>query len=702
MADLAYGYMNWPGIEAVVYGEESSPKDVMGPRIVADGILLQGFFPGADHAYVLSGRRSYEMTMEDEKGYFAVVIPGRKIPRYRFRVVRGTEISEIQDAYRFNGWITETEEKAFCAGIYYEAWKKLGAHLTEIDGVSGCYFAVWAPNAQRVSVVGSFDEWNGLAFPMHRMPMSGIFELFVPGLEAGQEYLYEIRTGSGEILLKADPYARRTMTGSRTALACMVPPEDTFEWEDEEWMEYRLRYQDKKQPVSICEINLREWKTPQELVDYISSQGYTHVELTPVMDCLDRNSEGYSTAAYFSVTDMDAWGKDPVKALKSLIQTLHLINVGVILDWTPAQFPRFEQGLERYDGTVLYERQDPASMVHPVWGTLLFNYGSPMVRDFLLSNACFWLEDFHADGLRLDDVDAMLYLDFGRAAGDWTPNIYGSNENLEALEFIKHLNSILHRREKGILIIAQEDGLWPQLTEDVEDDHPGFDYKWSGGWTRDFLTYLSNDPVIRKNVHDTLTLSMLYAYCEHYVLTLGRRDIRTPAAFMEGFPVPGDKKAAQLREAVTYMFMHPGCKMLCGAAHPSQSWTRFMKDLNELYTEHPALYQLDSSFDGFEWIQLTKADENVLAFLRMSEDPVETLLVVFNFAAVVYETYDVGVPFKGKYKEIFNTDRTVYGGSGCVNQKIKVSRAVECDEREQSVRIRLGALSAAVFSCTKD
>ena len=371
----------------------------------------------------------------------------------------------------------------------------------------------------------------------------------------------------------------------------------------------------------------------------------------------------------------------------------------MILDWSPAQFPRYAGGLEKFDGTPLYEVKDPEMAVHPMWGTMLYNYDSPMVMDFLISNACFWLEVFHVDGLRMDDVDAMLYLDYGRKDG-WTPNMYGSNENLPAIEFLKHLNSIVKKRDPGALLIAQEDGLWPELTDSVENDHIGFDYKWSGGWTRDFLFYLSVDPILRKNYHDQLTLSTLYAYSEHYILTLGNRDVGSLNEFMAKLPGDEKQKLAQVREAYSYMMVHPGCKMMAPGTDMPEGLAKCIQALNTLYKSSPALYQMDDEYDGFEWVQLMKYEENVITFLRKTEKPEETLLVICNFAAIPYENYQVGVPFAGKYKEIFNSDAVEFGGEGVVNSRVKTAKAEECDEREYSIKVKLPALGVSIYSCT--
>lgn len=695
MSKTVYDYMDWPEIEAVVYGEETAPRDVMGPRLTPDGVLIQGFFPEARAAAVVIGRKKYEMELEDEAGYYAVLIPGRKIPDYEFQIEFEKETKKFKDAYAFGGLLTEDDERAFLGGVYYEAYKKMGAHPMVMNGVAGTHFAVWAPNAVRVSVVGEFNNWDGRALPMHKMPMSGIYELFIPGVKAGDAYRYEIKAKGDVLLQKADPYGNRTQPAP--LWNSVVADVSDFTWNDSSWMAERKKYDDRRQPVSIYETSLGQWKSGKELVAFAKEKGYTHVELHPVMEFLEDGSDGYPTSAYFAVSTR--YGT-PVE-FAALVDELHQVGIGVILDWLPAQFPRYAGGLEKFDGTPLYEVKDLEMAVHPMWGTMLYNYDSPMVMDFLISNACFWLEVFHVDGLRMDDVDAMLYLDYGRKDG-WTPNMYGSNENLQAIEFLKHLNSILKKRDPGALLIAQEDGLWPELTDSVENDHIGFDYKWSGGWTKDLLSYIEVEPLERKDYYDQLTLSMMYAYSEHYVLTLGRRDVGTLKEFLEKLPGSPKQKLAQVRAAYAYLMLHPGVKMTAPDKECTEEMKAYIHDLNAMYRSCPALYAMDGNSDGFEWIQFTNYDENIVAFLRKTEKMEETLLIVCNFSPVSYDSYQVGVPFAGKYKEIFNSDNGKYGGLGVVNTRAKNAVHAECDNRENSLKMKLPAYGVTVFSCTPE
>ena len=700
-------YMDWPRIEAVIYGEEAAPADVMGPRITKDGVLIQGFFPGAKAAAIQSGRKKYPMELQDENGYFAALLPLRKIPDYTFEVSFADKKRNFADAYAFPGRITEEEEKEFLAGVWYDAYKKLGAHPSESGKVKGTCFAVWAPNARRVSVVGDFNDWDGRVLPMHRHPMSGIFELFIPGVGEGTIYKYEIITGDGERLLKADPYAFCTEDQGRPEQeeengrfsicdASVVADLEKWTWKDEEYMDRRTKKSVHRCPISIYETALTDWEDASLLAAFAKECGYTHVELHPVMEYLDEKTGGYSTFAYFAPSSRFGGPE----AFQKLVDTLHAENIGVILDWTPAQFPDYASGLSMFDGTPLYEIPDPAFQKHPMWGTFLYNYESPIVKEFLISNACFFMETYHADGLRFDDVDAMLYLDYGRKAGEYQTNIFGSNENLWAVEFLKHLNSIVKKRNPGTLLIAQEDGLWPELTDSVENDHLGFDYKWSGGWTADLLDYLSVDPILRSGHHDQLTLSSLYAYSEEYILTLGTRDVKDEEAFLSRIWGSREQKEAQRRAAYAYMCTHPGCKMTALSKNAPKELKTLLKDLNDLYLSHPALYEMDDDYEGFEWIQLMKYEENVLAFLRRGEKEEDSVLVLCNFSAVPYEKYQVGVPFYGRYKELLNTDDKKYQGQGKTNPRAKTARQKVCDERDYSISVYLPPLSVLIFSCT--
>ena len=676
MDEKVYGYMDWPRIEAIVYGEETAPRDVMGPRITQDGVLIQGFFPDAEEVSVISGKKTYVCEKEDEAGYFAVLLPVRKVPEYRFLIKMGETEKECYDPYAFPCQITEEEEKAFCAGVYYEAYKKLGAHPMEIKGVKGTLFAVWAPNAVSVNIAGDFNGWIGRATIMHRMPMSGIFELFVPGVEAGTHYKYEIKVKGGEVLLKADPYGNSADHDPEGA--SVVADVSAFQWNDGDWMKERHRFDDRKQPVSIYETSLEEWKSAEELVEFLAEEDFTHVELHPVMEYLDDITGGYSTYAYYAPTSR--FGS--VADFQKLVDDLHQAGVGVILDWTPAQFPRYASGLEKFDGTPLYERQNPAEAIHPFWGTLLYNYGSPMVKDFLISNACFWAEVYHADGLRMDDVDAMLYLDYGRNQGEWTPNIYGTNENLDALEFLKHLNSVIKERNPGLLLVAQENGLWPELTDSVQNDHLGFDYKWDMGWMNDTLDYFRIHPYDRKFHYHKLSFSMMYFYNEHYLLPFSHDEVvHGKATILQKMWGEYDLKFQQAKTLYTYMYTHPGkklnfmgneigqfrewdeekeCDWMLLDYPKHQDFHRFMKDLNHLYISEPAFFNGDYNSANFRWIEVEAVEERVYIYERMCGE--DHFIVVLNMSDAQYNDFEFGYDHYAVLHEVLSGERKEYGG----------------------------------------
>jgi 1,4-alpha-glucan branching enzyme len=696
MHDVEYNYMDWPEIEAVIYGEEASPLDLLKPRVTPDGILVQGFFPKAEQVEVVAGETAYPMKLQDEAGYYAVMLPGAELPDYHFRLKKADKTIEFLDPYRFSPQITETQEKAFCTGVAYRVYEFLGAHPMTVDGVAGTHFAVWAPNALRVSVVGDFCDWDSRRYLLHRRPMSGVFELFVPGVKAGCLYQYELQLNGRRILHKADPYAMvQSLTHPGMSQVAENPP---FAWNDGEWMQARSAKCSGNAPVAIFETRLTDWESADALVEYVKDLGYTHVELHPIMEYQDEKSDGYNTIGYYAPTSRFGTPED----FKTLIDRLHQEEIGVLLDWTPAHFPQGESGLALFDGTPLYEVKDSSMAFHPMWKTMLYNYGSPMVRDFLIGNAFWWLEEFHADGLRLDDVDSMLYLDFGRSPGQWKANMYGTNENLEAVEFLKHLNSILKKRLPGVLLLAQEDGYWPELTDSVENDHLGFDYKWNKSWTEAILTYLKKPFEKRSLFYDQLTLPMLYAYCERYVLTLGCRDVGDAQTLAKTLPGDPAQQEAQVRLAYAYQMLHPGSMMSAPGSEAGEKLRVFLRDLHRLYRTTPALYALDDDPEGFEWIQIMSSKKNVIAFLRKSQETGETILAVLNFSDQAYLDYPVGVPFAGEYKEIFNTDQKIYGGGGCVNLGVKQSKPTPADVRPNSINLKIAPLSAAIFLGTPE
>ena len=563
MDEKLYELMDWAGVEAIVYSEEDCPQNYLGPHLSDDGITIQAFFPDAKEAVLVTdgGKNTYPMDLEDEAGYFAVLISGKKIPDYSFRVTyEDGATEERKDPYAFAPQITEKEAKKFNAGICYDIYKKLGAHPMTIDGTKGVYFAVWAPNAMRVSVVGDFNLWDGRRLPMRRLGGSGIFELFVPGLETGTIYKYEIKAKGGLTYLKADPYANAAEMRPNTA--SVVTDLSEFTWTDQAWMEQRKTADTKKAPFFVYELHLGSWKKPEGdrlfynyreiapmLAEYVKEMGYTHVELMPVMEHPFDGSWGYQVTGYYAPTARYGTPQD----FMYFMNYMHEQGIGVILDWVPAHFPRDTHGLCSFDGTCLYEHLDPRQGSHPHWGTLIYNYGRPEVSNFLIANALFWKNVYHADGIRMDAVASMLYLDYGKNDGEWVANIYGGHENLEAVEFLKHLNSIFKKDGDGALLIAEESTAWPKITAPVEEEGLGFDYKWKMGWMNDFLGYMQLDPFFRSYHHGALTFGMIYAYSEDFVLTFSHDEVVHGKGSMIG-KMPGKRKLkfANLRAAYGY------------------------------------------------------------------------------------------------------------------------------------------------------
>ena len=728
-----YDLMDWAGVEAIVYSEEDHPENYLGPHQTEDGITIQAFFPDAKEAKVkVNGvKKMYPMDLEDEAGYFAVLIPGKKIPEYSILVTyeNGT-VEEHKDPYSFAPQITEKEAKKFNAGICYDIYKKLGAHPMNINGTDGVYFAVWAPNAMRVSVVGDFNLWDGRKLPMRRFGESGIFELFVPGLACGSIYKYEIKAKGGLTYLKADPYANAAELRPNTA--SIVTDLSDFTWSDDSWMEERKKTSTKDKPMFIYELHLGSFKKPEDdrifynyrelapmIADYVKEMGYTHIELLPIMEHPFDGSWGYQVTGYYAPTSRYGTPQD----FMYFMNYMHEQGIGVILDWVPAHFPRDTFGLSSFDGTCLYEHYDPRQGSHPHWGTLIYNYGRPEVSNFLIANALFWKNVYHADGIRMDAVASMLYLDYGKNDGEWVANIYGGHENLEAVEFFKHLNSIFKKDKDVAILVAEESTAWPKITASVQDDGLGFDYKWNMGWMNDFLGYMQLDPFFRSYHHGELTFSMIYAYSEDFILTFSHDEVVHGKGSMIG-KMPGKRKSkfANLRAAYGYMMTHPGKKLLFMGQDIAQfdEWSEekgiqwnlleydehkqmqtYMKALIRLYREQPALFQKDYDPSGFEWINCMDADENLLSFMRRGEKPEDDLLIIVNFSPLVYEKHKVGVPYNGKFKEIFNSDSKEFGGDGNTNPRAKSSKKVFCVDRENSIEILVPPMGISVFKRTK-
>lgn len=727
MTKKLYKMMNWPVIEEIIYSESQDPHATLGPHVQGNGTLIQAFFPGAQKVtlQLTKDMAEKEMELADDDGFFAVWLPVKNVGAYRYIVsYENGSVETMQDAYRHECLITAEDEEKFAMGVHYTVYEKLGAHPLNLDGEDGVYFAVWAPNALRVSTVGDFNHWDGRVHQMRKLP-SGIFEIFIPGVKAGDNYKYEIKLKTGLTYLKADPYGNAAQLRPETA--SVVADLRNFKWEDKEFIKKRKTFRKENAPISVYELYLGSFLAPKDeeeyanyreiadkLIPYVKEMGYTHVELMPVMEHPLDASWGYQVIGYYAPTARYGTPED----FMYFVNELHKAGIGVILDWVPAHFPRDIYGLSSFDGTCLYENPDEQRRSHPHWGTLVFDYGRPEVSNYLIANALFWVEKFHADGIRMDAVASMLYLDYGRNPGEWTANIYGGNENLEAVELIKHLNSMMGKRNPGVLRIAEESTAWPMVTGSLEDGGLGFDLKWNMGWMNDYLDYIKYDPYFRSHHHSELTFSMIYAYSEKFMLVFSHDEaVHGKSSMLGKMPGEREQKFANLRLTYAYMFTHPGRKLLFMGQDIGEfsEWNEMrqtewellkypdhkgmaalVKKLNELYTTKPALYEWDDKPEGFAWINSINSTENLLTFLRKTRKKESLLVVAANFSGVEKQV-KIGVPYEGSYKEILNTDAEEFGGSGMINKRAKRAVKKEWDDRPYSVSITLAPLSVSIL-----
>mgnify|MGYP000281967050 FL=1 len=623
--------------------------------------------------------------------------------------------------------IGELDHYLFGQGNHYEIYKKLGAHEVTA-GKKGVYFAVWAPHAKSVSVIGEFNGWDAAADRMERQEPLGIYTVFVPEAKDGQMYKYCIETQSGELIYKADPFANYAEL--RPGTASRITDISHLKWTDDRWMESRKKWDNKENPLSIYEVHMGSWmrhpgredegfytyrEFAEAITKYVKKMGYTHVELMGIAEHPFDGSWGYQVTGYFAPTSRYGTPED----FAYMINYLHRNGIGVILDWVPAHFPKDAHGLADFDGTPTFEYADPRKGEHPDWGTKIFDYEKPQVRNFLIANALFWIEHFHVDGLRVDAVASMLYLDYGKQDGQWVPNKYGGNQNLEAIEFFKHLNSVVLGRNPGTMMIAEESTAWPKVTGNPEDDGLGFSLKWNMGWMHDFTEYMKLDPYFRKNAHHMMTFSMEYAYSENYILVLSHDEVvHLKCSMLNKMPGEGFDKYANLKAAYAFMTGHPGKKLLFMgqefaqlrewseereldwfllSEEPHQQIQNWYRDLLHLYKKNPALYELDNDPAGFEWINKDDIFRSIFSFVRHSKGKKKDLLFVCNFTPVAREDYRVGVPTKRQCKLVLNSDEKEYGGSGEKRKEIYKPVKKECDGQKYSFAYPLPAYGVAVF-----
>jgi 1,4-alpha-glucan branching enzyme len=629
-----------------------------------------------------------------------------------------------------NPTIGELDQYLFGQGTHYDIYKKLGAHFTSRRGKEGVYFAVWAPNAAAVSVVGDFNDWDTKATPMKRLEPLGIYEAFVPGVKEGCLYKYHIDTKKGTELYKADPFA--SASEMRPGTASKVVNISRFRWSDSVWMKARPGKNPDEEPMSIYEVHPGSWKKhPHDpetgdgfynyrefahaLVDYVKEMGYTHVELMGIAEHPFDGSWGYQVTGYYAPTSRHGSPED----FKYLVNYLHRNKIGVILDWVPAHFPKDAHGLAEFDGTCCYEYADPRKGEHPDWGTKVFDFGKNEVKNFLIANALYWIEEFHVDGLRVDAVASILYLDYGRQDGQWCPNIYGGNKNLEAIEFFKHLNSVVLGRNHGTVMIAEESTAWPKVTGKPEEDGLGFSMKWNMGWMHDFLEYMKLDPYFRSYNHNHMTFAMTYAYAEKYILVLSHDEVvHLKCSMINKMPGEYEDKFANLKAGYSFMMGHPGKKLLFMGQDFAQlqEWSEareldwyllseekhrqtqnYVRALLQLYRKNKAMYETDQMSEGFEWVNADDNTRSIFSFIRHSKDGKNNLLFVINFTPVARPDYRVGVPRRKQYKLVLNSDAAEFGGSGKIQPEVYKAVKQECDGRAYSFGYDLPPYGVAVF-----
>ena len=718
----------YPLIEA----RHCDPFRILGIRSCDGKFVARVLRPdAAEVAVILEGKgaKPQKLTRLDEHGLFEGEVTGfsEGMP-YTLELTGHDGVKWRQrDAYSFPAVLGEMDIYLFNEGTHYDIHKKLGAHVKVIGDVPGVHFAVWAPAAQRVSVVGDFNNWDGRVHQMRKLLPSGVWEIFLPGVHEGAHYKFEIRGEHGDVFLKTDPYAFFAQHGLETG--CMVFDLGRYQWNDNEWMQTRPQIDSYNAPMSIYEVHIGSWqRIPEDgnrslsyrelgdrLIPYVKEMGFTHIELMPVMEHPFDGSWGYQVVNYYAPTSR--FGNPD--EFRNFVDRCHQAGIGVILDWVPGHFPKDAHGLARYDGSYLYEHEDPRLGEHQDWGTLIFNYGRNEVKNFLIGNALFWLEEYHVDGLRVDAVASMLYLDYSRKPGEWIPNCFGGRENLEAIDFLKRCNEVCYERHPGVALIAEESTAWPGVSRPTYTGGLGFGFKWNMGWMNDSLRYISKDPIHRRYHQGEITFSMLYAFQEHFILVLSHDEVVHGKGSLIN-KMPGDdwQKFANCRMFLAWMWAHPGKKLIFQGIefgqfaewkhafsldwhlteqHSHKGLSRLMQHLNWLYTHEPSFYELDDSYDGYEWIDFSDADNSVWSFMRKSRNG-ESILFVVNATPVVRDGYRVGVPRTGFYEEILNTDAETYGGSNVGNYGgVEAHQDWSWQNQPHSIEINIPPLSVVAF-----
>jgi 1,4-alpha-glucan branching enzyme len=716
----------------LVEARHCDPFRVLGIRSIKGGFLARVLRPDAAEATVIldsKEAKAQKLVRVDEHGLFEGEIKGfSEGMSYTLHLTGhdGRQWRE-RDAYSFGQVLGEMDIYLFNEGTHYDVHKVLGAHVKLIDDIPGVHFSVWAPAAQRVSVVGDFNNWDGRVHQMRKLLPSGVWEIFLPGVHEGSHYKFEIRGAHGEVHLKTDPYAFFAQHGLETG--CMVFDLGRYTWNDAEWMHRRSQIDPYNSPMSIYEVHIGSWqRIPEEgnrplsyielgdrLIPYVKEMGFTHIELMPVMEYPFDGSWGYQVVNYYAPTSR--FGNPD--EFRNFVDRCHQEGIGVILDWVPGHFPKDAHGLARYDGSYLYEHEDPRLGEHQDWGTLIFNYGRNEVKNFLIGNALFWLEEYHIDGLRVDAVASMLYLDYSRKAGEWIPNCFGGRENLEAISFLKRCNEVCYERHPNVALIAEESTAWPGVSKPTYTGGLGFGFKWNMGWMNDSLRYISKDPVHRKFHQGEITFSMLYAFQEHFILVLSHDEVVHGKSSLIG-KMPGDdwQKFANCRMFLAWMWAHPGKKLIfqgiefgqfsewkhdasldwhLADQHLNGGLRRLLQHLNWLYTHEPVFFELDDSYEGYEWINFEDAENTIWSFMRKSRSG-ERIVFVVNATPVTRFSYRVGVPQAGFYSEVLNTDAEIYGGSNVGNYGgVETHAEWSWQNQPHSIEINVPPLSVVAF-----
>ena len=727
-------WINWILVDELKSGIINAPKHLLGNHDYGDGQVIMVYRPHAEKVCVVSptGKNRDEMECLSD-GVYGFYSAKKKYKGTKYRIETtyqdGTTVVTA-DAYAFDSQITDFDTYLFAEGKHYDVYEKFGAHPMTIDGVKGTYFAVWAPHARRVSVVGDFNMWDGALNPMQMMQTSGIYELFIPDVAPGAVYKYQILTRDGEILYKADPYGNQCQV--RPDNANVVADLTGYKWKDTGWIENRkqqTRETELKKPMAIYECHLGSWKKKIEdsdfgfytyrelakmLCDYVKKMGYTHVELMGIAEYPFDGSWGYQVTNYYAPTSRYGSPED----FMYFVDHMHANGIGVILDWVPAHFPRDAHGLGRFDGMPLYEHPDSRRGEHPDWGTYIFDFGRNEVSNFLTANALFWVEKFHVDALRVDAVASMLYLDYGKQDGQWLPNKDGGNENYDAIELLRKINTVMEERNPGAFLIAEESTAWAGVTAPASMKGLGFLYKWNMGWMNDFLEYMKMDPYFRSFNHNRLTFSLSYTYAENYVLVISHDEVvHLKCSMLNKMPGTEMDKFANLRTAYGFMYGHPGKKLLFMGQEFGQlrEWSearsldwflldqplhkkmqKWVADLNHMYTTYDACYYNDNNQMGFEWTKVDDANTSIIAFVRRGKTVKDQLLFVCNFVPVERKDYWIGVPCLTEYEEIINSDAKIYGGSGTKNGTVKAFEE-KCDRMPYAISIDIAPLSMMVF-----